>query len=437
MSSRTRRVLIVSPRFPPINAPEHHRVRTSLPYYERFGWAPTVVCVSPATVGDSVVDPHLGASLPVGLEVVRVPAWDEATCRRAGFGQLDYRCLWPLYRAGTKLLKRDKHEVVFFSTTVFLAFLLGPIWKRRFGCRVVYDFQDPWFHGDVPLYTRKTWPGVWWKFLAGQRVARYGESACLSAADHVISVSEGYVSTLQARYPSVLKERFTVATFGASPDDFEFVATENIQHDIFVPDPQRIRWVYAGRVGPDMFSILDVLFAQLVKLKTTHPDFARRLDVHFVGTNYAPKSRTFKVLEPIARRHGVEGMVTEHSERIPYFQTLSLYAQSEAILLLGADSPDYTASKLFNCVLARKPVLALLHGGSAMSRIARRFPNVHTSVFRSSPEEPAFARAVAEGLDWLKDGRFDGSRIDDLVAPWSAEAGTRVQCAVFDAVTST
>ncbi len=101
---QTRRVLIVSPRFPPVNAPDHHRVRASLPFYRRFGWAPTVLCVEPATISDSVIDPCLAVSLPTELRLVRVSAWDETVCRRVGFGQLDYRCLWPLYRAGTALL---------------------------------------------------------------------------------------------------------------------------------------------------------------------------------------------------------------------------------------------------------------------------------------------------------------------------------------------
>ena len=428
----TKRVLIVSPRFPPVNAPDHHRVRVSLPYYRRFGWLPTVLCVAPSTVGDSVDDPSLAASVAADIRLESAPAWDERTCRRFGFGQLDYRCLWPLYKAGTALLKRERYDVVFFSTTVFLTFVLGPIWKRRFGCRVVYDFQDPWFHGETPLYTRNTWPGSWWKFRAGQIIARYGEALCPAAGDHFISVSEGYVSTLCDRYPVLDRERFSVLPFGAAREDFEFAAGRNIQHHIFRPDAQHVRWVYAGRVGPDMFAILDVFFRELVKLKRDDPDFVRRLQVYFVGTNYSPKDRTFKVVEPLAQQYGLQGTVIEHSERIPYFQTLSLYGQSDAVLLLGSESADYTASKLFNCVLPKKPVLALLHAGSLMSRIAPRFPNVWVSTFQSDPDDPAFVQSLSKGLVWLKGGRFDGSPIDELIEPWLAMETTRVQCHAFD-----
>ena len=99
-----REVLIISPRFPPINAADVHRVRTSLAYYRRFGWEPTVLCVEPAT-SDGIEDAMLAKALTPDIRVVRIRAWDEARCRRFGFGQLSYRSLWPLYRAGSRLLR--------------------------------------------------------------------------------------------------------------------------------------------------------------------------------------------------------------------------------------------------------------------------------------------------------------------------------------------
>jgi len=40
-----KRVLIVSPNFPPINAPDMQRVRMSLPFYRDNGWEPVVLAV--------------------------------------------------------------------------------------------------------------------------------------------------------------------------------------------------------------------------------------------------------------------------------------------------------------------------------------------------------------------------------------------------------
>ena len=40
-------VLIISPHFPPINAPDHQRVRMALPYFRELGWEPVVLAVQP------------------------------------------------------------------------------------------------------------------------------------------------------------------------------------------------------------------------------------------------------------------------------------------------------------------------------------------------------------------------------------------------------
>jgi hypothetical protein len=33
-----KRVLVVTPRFPPVNAPDHQRARLMLPFLREFGW---------------------------------------------------------------------------------------------------------------------------------------------------------------------------------------------------------------------------------------------------------------------------------------------------------------------------------------------------------------------------------------------------------------
>src|SRR5438034_1220280 len=118
----------------------------SLPYFGEFGWEPTILCVTPDT-SDSIYDPMIERSVPGDIRVLRVRAWSEQKCRRLGFGHLDYRCLIPLYRAGSRLLAQEKFDLIFFSTTVFTTFVLARPWKRRFHCPIVFDFQDPWYVG--------------------------------------------------------------------------------------------------------------------------------------------------------------------------------------------------------------------------------------------------------------------------------------------------
>jgi Glycosyl transferase 4-like domain len=427
-----RKVLIVSPRFPPTNAADLHRVRVSLAHYRRFGWDSTILCLDPET-SDSPLDPALAEALPQNIRVTRVRAWSERFCRRFGFGQLGYRSLLPLYRTGCELLKQEHHDVVFFSTTVFLSFLLGPLWKRRFGCKIVYDFQDPWY-SEQPLYTRDTVPGSWWKYRLDRWMARYLERFALTAADHIISVSDGYVRSLSHRYARLESSRFTVLPFSAPSDDYDFVRMHSIRQAVFQPNSGLVHWVYAGRAGPDMDPILSVLFQSLAAFKTKDADFIARLRLHFVGTNYASAARTYKLVEPLAHAHGVQDLVEELSTRVPYFQTISLYDASDAVLLIGSIHADYTASKLLPCILSKKPILALFHRQSLISRIARQFSNVFLATFDQNPSEPLFHVQVAKGIEWLCAPTFDPLAVDLALKSWSAEESTRAQCAIFDRI---
>lgn len=429
---RMSKLLIVSPRFPPSNAADLHRVRVSLAHYREYGWEPTILCIE-AKTSDCAEDPMLAQSLPADIAVVRVAAWNEAKCRRFGFGTLGYRSLIPLYFAGLRLMQQTHYDAVFFSTTVFTSFVLGRLWKRRFGCKIVFDFQDPWY-SDSALYSRDDAPGGWWKYRLDQMLARHLEAFALRAADHIVTVSHDYVSALTRRYRWLERSKFTVLPFAASAGDYDFVAEHGVEQQIFTPDGKHVHWISAGRAGPDMSPILTVLFKAIAALRARDPEFAARLRLDFVGTNYAPANRTYKLVEPVAVRCGVAELVSEHSVRVPYFEAVSLYRISDAILLLGSVHPDYTMSKLFLCILAKKPILALFHRHSMATQIASQFPNVFVATFDETPSEPQFLHKVAAGIEWLRAPNFDAAAIDPQIEPWSAAGLTQAQCAIFDQV---
>lgn len=427
-----RKVLIVSPRFPPANAADLHRVRVSLALYRRFGWEPTVLAIDTAT-SDGLEDPMLARALPRDVRVLRIRAWEERKCRRFAFGQLGWRSPVPLYRAGIRLLRHERFDVVFFSTTVFTSFLLGRLWKRRFGCKIVFDFQDPWY-SDVCLYTRDNAPGGWWKYRLDQRLAKHFERFALRAADHIIAVSDGYVAALTQRYPWLDRAKFTVLPFAASREDYEFVAKHAIRQTTYQADRGCVHWVSVGRAGSDMAPILEVLFQSIATLKVRAPEFAARLRLHFVGTNYAPADRTYKLVEPLAQAAGLGDVVDERSQRVSYFQAVATNHDSDAILLIGSVDADYTPSKLLSCMLAKKPTLALFNRSSPATQIAATFPNVFLATFDETPAEAQFHAGVEQGIAWLRAPKFDPAAIDRAMAPWTAETLTQAQCAVFDRI---
>ncbi len=94
-------VLVVSPHFPPTNAPEMHRVRMSLGHYATYGWNPVVLAIDPKHV-DGVDDSLLLKTIPSELPVQRVQALPARAARRVGIGNAALRALPSLYKPANK-----------------------------------------------------------------------------------------------------------------------------------------------------------------------------------------------------------------------------------------------------------------------------------------------------------------------------------------------
>ena len=117
MSQTPRKALIVSPHFPPINAPDMQRARLALPYLRANGWEPVVLAVAPDMIEGGVVEPILEATYPSDIRIVRVRGISPRATRWIGVGSLWLRCGSALRAAGESLLKAEKFDLVFFSTT--------------------------------------------------------------------------------------------------------------------------------------------------------------------------------------------------------------------------------------------------------------------------------------------------------------------------------
>jgi hypothetical protein len=145
-------VLLISPYFPPSNAADMQRVRTSLPYFNEFGWDATIVAVD-EKYADVVKDDLLVQSLPADIKIHKVNALGKKLTSKFGLGSLALRSLWYYRQTVNEILKKEKFDLVYFSTTQFPVCILGAYWKKRFGVPYVIDMQDPWhseYYQDKP-----------------------------------------------------------------------------------------------------------------------------------------------------------------------------------------------------------------------------------------------------------------------------------------------
>ena len=87
MAAPIKRVLIVSPHFPPINAPDHQRIRTALPFLEEYGWKAAVLAVHAKYV-EGVEDSLLEKTFPATTRIVRTRALSVRLTRLFGVGSV-------------------------------------------------------------------------------------------------------------------------------------------------------------------------------------------------------------------------------------------------------------------------------------------------------------------------------------------------------------
>lgn len=427
-----RRVLIVSPHFCPVNAPDMQRARLALPHLREHGWEPVVLALAPETVEGAVLEPALEDTYPRDIRVVRARGLSPRATRRLGFGGLWLRAGRALRRAGERLLAAETFDLVFFTTTQFDAFALGPRWLARFGVPYVLDYQDPWAT-DHYSRTGQRPPGGPLRFALSQWRARRREPGILARAAGLVSVSPAYLGDLARRCPAVGARPSAVLPFGASPADLELARDRRPVRPLAPPGDGCVHLVYTGRGGDDLRPALGLLFSALADFRRRAPAAAGRLRLHFIGTSYAPPPLGRETIMPVAREHGVEDLVRETCHRVPYLEALHYLSRADAILAVGSDDPAYNASKLAPCLLAGRPLLAIFHAESpAHAFLARHASGARRVAF--DPAGPSADAARADLAAWLDEGGWNRSPETSAadLGPLLASTMTARLAALFD-----
>jgi hypothetical protein len=429
-----RRLLIVSPNFPPVNAPDMHRVRMSLPYFPDFGWESIVLAVDPECT-ERVTDPALLQTIPADVPIHRTGAFSVRWTRKLGIGDLGLRALPSLHREGVRLIKEHKPDLIYFSTTIFPVFVLGRLWKQRFGVPFVVDMQDPWFddcHDRRPRHERPP------KYWLANRMHGMLEPFTMKAVDGVIAVSASYHETLRQRYPWIRANLCRTIPFSASEKDFELVTELNFKQTLFDPKDDKRHWVYVGRGGMDMQLAAGAFFIALARFLEGRPEKRARLRLHFAGTDYAPKELARKTIEPLATSYGVGDLVSEQTDRIPYLEVLRCLSDADALIIPGSDDPTYTASKIYPYILAKRPIVAVFHEESSVVDVLKKTKAGTVVTFTQRDNRESLASKILQS-GWLESNLDQGKPAFPTTdwsafAPYSAREMTRRQCELFDQV---
>lgn len=422
-----KRVLIISPHFPPLNAADSQRIRMSLAYFKEFGWEAEVVCVD-EKYSEISKDELLLQSIPADTIIHKVKAFSKKWTSKFGLGSLALRSLWFYQKKVMLLLQAKKYDLIYFSTTEFPVCVLGWIWKKRFNIPYVIDMQDAWHSTYYQNKPKKEQPKKYW---FSYRLHKYLEPIAMKNCDGLISVSPNYITTLQQRYLQLQNKPSAVIPFGAFDQDFE-IAQKNIEKckPAISPQPEKINLVYVGRGGADIQFSIELLFSAIKEALQTDNELFRRLHFYFIGTSYAPKELAKPTIFPLAKKYNIEKQVTEMTGRIGFYSTINTLLAADTLFLPGSNDPEYSASKIYPYLLAKKPLLAIVNPASLAVKILEEY-----GVKNICADEQSATIQIINFLKNLAKGNLKNPEYNSVaVKKYAAKSMTSAQCSLFNQV---
>ncbi len=385
-----RKALFIAYYFPPIGGSGTQRPVKFVKYLPEFGWQPYVITTDQAYGGGAEGrDETLLADIPPDVQVWRIPTpqpqpinrlahwmgWrsaaaqdgppkttgsgpgDDAPLRTSLAKQMRRAILSPLYLIqnppvdpalywslritplARRIIRQKQIDVILTTVPPWSALLTGRLLQRFTGRPWLADFRDPW--------TDNTF--IYFPTPAQHRLNKWLERHLIDHADAVVSVTEPCVAGLRQKASAPAGDkRFELIPNGWDQHDFPDISA--VQAGLPPPRPINGRVVllhpgsaYQGEPLP-LLGALDRLAADGVNLNS--------LRFHFVGYMH-PEDQARVATSPHSRLFQLD------ADRVPHDEALRLMGSAHVLLLLLRKGPDASSGKIFEYMVAGRPVLAI------------------------------------------------------------------------------
>jgi len=414
-----KRVVIVAPDFPPCNLAGVHRSRLFANHLSKFGYEPIVLSVEPSYY-ESKLDYELMQTISPEVKIVRTKALPIRPVRL--LGDMGLRSFWQHYRLLCKMVREAKIDLIYIPIPPNYSALLGPLIKLRFGVPYAIDYIDPW------IYLPSAQDKKSCKAMASLTLAHWLEPFAVRKADGISGVASGYFEGVLKRNPHLATVPTLAVPYGGELLDDELVDRTNRRSTTLerFAKPGKKILVYAGAMMPHAHDTFRTLFAGARLLKDSDPNAYESLQFIFIGTGST-------LVKEIADEHGITDIVTEVIERQPFLEILALLRRAHGVLILGSNERHYTASKTFQALGSRRPILAMLHQESSAAEILGRASGVELVGFTESAlvKKEETHQALRAILRYDSRENFERTAI---LKDFSAEAMTAKLAKFFDLI---
>jgi hypothetical protein len=352
-----KKILIISPHYPPSNLAAVHRTRLFAQHLPSFDWKPIILCVDENDYEEEL-DWNLHSLLPTEQHIEKVRAFPVTKPRL--IGDIGLRAFFQLRRRALELVRKEKIEFVYIPIPSFYVSLIGTYLNRKTGVKFGIDYIDPWVHhfpGSEKVFSRH-----WFS----KQLAKYLEPKALQNVSLITGVAKGYYEGVISRNPNILKS----SVFGAMPyggEKLDHLAIKGFGTKPYLfQKNNKIQLIYAGAMLPKAYEPLELLF-EVIK---ENPDVFKDVEFHFIGTGKTPNDPIGYNIKPYAEKYYLwQKQIFEYPRRIPYLDVLIHLENSDGVFILGSTEPHYTPSKTYQGVLSEKPIFAMLHSASTAAEI--------------------------------------------------------------------
>ena len=354
-----KKILIITPHYPPSNLAAVHRSRLFAQHLPSFGWEPILLTVHEDDY-EEALDWNLFQLLPKNQRIEKVRAF--AVTKPRIIGDIGLRGFFQLRKKALQLVRELKIDFVYIPIPSFYVSLIGPYLHRKTGVKYGIDYIDPWVHvfpGSDKLFSRH-----WFS----TQLAKWLEPKAVKHASLITGVAEGYYEKVVERNPHLKKTcLFGAMPYGGEAEDHKRLKELQLQPYLF-EKKSRLQLVYAGAMLPKAYEPLEEIFKCIAANKETFTE----AEFHFIGTGKTPNDPNGYNIKPLAETYGLwQTVVFEYPKRIPYLDVLIHLELADAVFILGSTEPHYTPSKAYQGVLSGKPILAVLHSKSTAVDVLR------------------------------------------------------------------
>ncbi|MCH6201337.1 hypothetical protein MMU07_17270 [Aquiflexum sp. LQ15W] len=345
-------LLIIYPHWVPANLAGVQRPRLIGNYLMELGWKPLLLTVDPHYY-EEPIDPLMERTVSPDIEVIYAKAYKVTKPRI--IGDIGLRAFPFLKKAALQICRERSIDFILIPIPSFYTALLGRQLHDITSIPYGIDYIDPWVH-DITNQSNL-------RAKLSQILAKILEPYAVKKAALISGVSTAY-------YWPVIQRNFKTPPvhvgmpYGFDPNDHE-IELKGLLYP-WEEDGDCKPWIYAGAFLPNAHLFLQSFFQAVAHLRSAG-NWDKRIRLYFVGTGPYPAKR----ITAYAKEYGLEDIVRENRDRFPFLHILNFLAKADRVLLIGSTEQHYTASKTFQCLLSKRPMLAMLHEKSSAVDVIR------------------------------------------------------------------